>query len=123
MHRLYLYDHYRLTVADPRSMAVDAAAGNSGDGGPTGGDLATNITPANLVLTPAQRRDGPLMALIRSLAVGFPGLAHLVGGTAPRPGTRLSSGRSSVDHRRPSATFDGPPRPATSSLDPRRPAP
>jgi uncharacterized repeat protein (TIGR01451 family) len=87
MHRLYLYDHYRLTVPSPGSMAVNGAAVSSGDGGPTGGDLVATITPADLILTPAQRRDGPLMALIRSLAVRFPALAHLVGGTAPRPGT------------------------------------
>ena len=81
-HRLYLYDHYRLTVASPRSMAVTAAAG----GDPAGGNFVATITPADLVLTPAQRRDGPLMSLIRSLAVKFPGLAHLVGGPASRPG-------------------------------------
>lgn len=86
MRRLYLYDRYRLTVTDTRSMAV-TAAGGTGAGGPTGGGLVTTITPANLVLTPAQRRDGPLMALIRSLAVTFPGLAHLVAGPASRPGT------------------------------------
>ena len=85
MHRLYLYDHYRLTVDSPRSMAA-TAAGDPADGGTTGGDFVTIITPANLVLTPAQRRDGSLMALIRSLAVTFPGLAHLVDGPASRPG-------------------------------------
>jgi autotransporter-associated beta strand protein len=87
MHRLYLYDRYRLTVTNPRSMTVDASAGGPGGGGPSGGDLATTLTPADLALTPAQHRDRPLMALIRSLAVRFPGLAHLVGGAAPRPGT------------------------------------
>ncbi len=86
MHRLYLYDHYRLTVASPRSMAVTMTAVAPVDGGTTGGEFVTIITPANLVLTPAQRRDGPLMTLIRSLAVTFPGLAHLVDGPASRPG-------------------------------------
>ena len=82
IHRVYLYDHYRLTVVNPESMAV-IAAGDPVVGGTTGGNFATTITAANLVLTPAQRRDGPLMALIRSLAVKFPGLAHLVDGPAP----------------------------------------
>ncbi len=85
--RLDLYDRYRLTVTGTRAMAVDAAAGSPGDAGPTGGDFATTITPANLVLTPAQRRDGSLMARIWTLAATFPGLAHLVGGHSPRPGT------------------------------------
>ena len=84
MHRLYLYNHYRMTVASLRSMAVTADA--PANGGTSGGEFVTIITPANLVLTPAQRRDGPLMTLIRSLAVRFPGLAHLVGGPASRPG-------------------------------------
>jgi len=84
-HRLYLYDHYRLTVANPQSMAV-TAAGDPANGGTAGGDFVTTISPANLVLTPAQRRDGPLLARIRSLAARFPGLAHLVDGRAPRPG-------------------------------------
>jgi hypothetical protein len=84
MHRLYLYDHYRLSVADPRSMAVNVTAGDPGDGGTTGGDFVTIISPANLVLTRAQRRDGPLMERIRSLAVRFPGLAHLVEGPTSR---------------------------------------
>jgi IPT/TIG domain-containing protein len=84
-HRLYLYDHYRLTVINPQSMAV-TVAGDPADGGTAGGNFATTISPANLILTPAQRRDRPLLALIRSLAVKFPGLAHLVDGRAPRPG-------------------------------------
>ena len=86
MHRLYLYDHYRLTVANLRSMAAAVTAVTPVSGGTTGGGFVAIITPANLVLTPAQRRDGPLMALIRSLAVTFPGLAHLVDGPASRPG-------------------------------------
>jgi hypothetical protein len=67
-------------------MALAATAGDPADSGTTGGDFVTIITPANLVLTPAQGRDGPLLALIRALAVKFPGLAHLVGGPASRPG-------------------------------------
>ncbi len=86
MRRLYLYDRYRLTIADLRSMAVNAVD-TTGGGGPTGSDFATTIAPANLVLTLAQRRDGPLMEVIRSLAVTFRGLAHLITGPASRPGT------------------------------------
>jgi hypothetical protein len=86
MHRIYLYDDYRLTIADPRSMVASVGTGDPVNGGTTGGDFVAIITPANLVLTPAQRRDGSLMARIRSLAVRFPGLAHLVGGPASRPG-------------------------------------
>jgi large repetitive protein len=80
VHRLYLYDHYRLTVANPQSMA----AGDPVDVGTTGGDFVTTVSLANLVLTPAQRRDGSVMARIRSLAVRFPGLAHLLGAPASR---------------------------------------
>jgi hypothetical protein len=51
----------------------------------TVGDFVTTITPANLVLTAAQRRDPSLLALIRHFAVKYRGLAHLVDSPASRP--------------------------------------
>jgi large repetitive protein len=81
IHRLYLYDHYKLTVADPESMA----AGDPANGGTTGDDFVTTVSPANLVLTPSQQHDGALIARTRLLSRKFPGLKHLVDGRARRP--------------------------------------
>ena len=56
IHRVYLYDHYQLTVTNLPSMA----AGDPVDVGTSGGNFVTTVTLANLVLTAAQSRDKPV---------------------------------------------------------------
>jgi hypothetical protein len=79
IHRVYLYDDYRLTVDSPASMAASAG------GGASGGDFVTTVSLANLSLTTAQSRNRAFLAQIRRRAVKFPGLAHLVERRALRP--------------------------------------